>query len=163
MVLLVLGIAAGMAIPMLGQTDGTRLAEAARLIEADLAYAQVESISHADDPRVVVFDPANNRYHVAPASAMGTSIANPVGGGAYRTTFGKGRAAELGGVRILSVVPASTPANTLRFGVYGQLCAPGDPTSNSGADAVITLRCGNQTATLTVDDVTGDVTISDVF
>ena len=58
-VVMVIGIAAVVALPMLGDSHGTRLAAAARLLMADLAFAQVESIAHPDDPCVIVFDQAN--------------------------------------------------------------------------------------------------------
>src|SRR5690606_29790220 len=123
-------------------TDATRLVEAAKLIEADLAFAQVESIAHGDDPRLVVFTPgdATPRYHLAAASAATVPITNPVGHGPYRVTFGRGRAAELGGVTIASV----TPSATLRFGIYGQLCPAANPGANLGSDAVITLACNGR-------------------
>ncbi|MHC4065472.1 MAG: prepilin-type N-terminal cleavage/methylation domain-containing protein, partial [Planctomycetota bacterium] len=55
-VVVIAAIVAALAMPLLAETDSTRLAAAARLLMADLGFAQVESITHGDDPCVVVFD-----------------------------------------------------------------------------------------------------------
>lgn len=151
-VVVILAIAAAMVTPMFGQTEITRLRAAADLLAADLAFAQVESITHGDDPRVVVFDSTNHQYHIAAASAPATPITNPVGNQPYLTQFGQGRASETTGVTIQSY--ALDGDNQLQFGIYGQL----DQTT----DATITLENAGRAITLTVNTVTGEVTIGSV-
>jgi prepilin-type N-terminal cleavage/methylation domain-containing protein len=151
-VLLILAIAAAMALPLLGDTGSTRLREAARLLVADLAYAQVESVSHGDNPRGVVFDTAHDRYRVVALSDTTTAIINPIGQQAYVTRFGQGRAESLAGVSIAGYELDGD--EVLGFGLYGQL----DQTS----DATITLACEGRQVTVTVDATTGETMIGDI-
>lgn len=147
--MLVLAVAAGMAMPMLRGDDATRLRGAARLVIADLAYAQVESIAHADDPTVVVFDPAMGRYHVAASSAPETPITNPADRLPYRVTFGSGRADALDGVGIVELGVGGD--NRLGFGLYGQL--------DQATPATITLGCGDRRVTITIDPTSGECAV----
>ncbi len=151
-VVTIMGILAAMALPLLGQTNSTRLRSAAELLAADLAYAQVHSISHADDLCVVVFDLGSASYRLAAASAPATPLTNPVGKQAYTVTFGQGRARELAGIAIQSATVGDDL--TLGFGMYGQL--------DQGTAAVITLTTGGRSITVSVDPVSGEVTIGDI-
>ena len=151
-VVLILAIAASLAVPMWSDADVTRLRAAADLLAADLAFAQVESISHGDDLRLVVFDTDNNQYHIAASSDPDTPITNPVGNQPYVTQFGQGRAAELTGVTISGYSLGGD--DQVQFGIYGQL----DQTT----DATISLACAGRSITLTLDAVTGEVTIGPI-
>lgn len=150
-VLLVLVVAAGLAMPMFAGGDATRLRQAARLLAADLDYARVESIAHADDPRVVAFDPPAGRYRVAAQSDPATPIAGGVAGQPYDVRFGEGRAEPLAGVAFATDPIAGD--NAIRFGIYGELDEP--------ADVAIPLACGDLRLTLTVDRSTGQTAIGD--
>lgn len=149
-VVLIIGIAAALVIPQIGQTASTRVIEAAKILAADLGEAQVDSISHGDDPRLVVFDTDNHTYHIAAASDPATPVTNPIGNQPYVVTFGQGRARGLDDVQFDSLSVGGD--DQLGFGVYGQL--------DQAADAVITLVCDGVTVTLTVQASTGEVTIA---
>lgn len=154
-VILVLVVAAGVVAPALGGNETTKLREAARLIAADLAYAQIDSIAHADDPRVVRFDLAANRYWIASRSTPNTPLVK--GGEPYRVTLGRGRASALHGVRLVAVSVNGDPAKTtdaLGFGIYGEL--------DQATPATIELGCGEARLTLTVDPTTGEAAIGQV-
>lgn len=151
-VVAILIVVAGLAMPMLGQTTTDRLAAAARLLAADLDFARVESIAHGDNPRVVVFNTATQSWHIAAASDPTTPITNPVGNIPYSTTFGVGRAAQLAGVTIQSVTVGGD--NQLGFGIYGQL----DQTTT----AAITLACNSRTVTISIDPISGEPSIGAV-
>lgn len=148
-VMLILG---AMVAPMMTQTAATRLASAAQLLAADLSYAQVESISHGDDPRVVVFDTANATYRIAASSDTATPITNPIGNQPYEVTFGSGRAREMGGVTLQSVSVGGD--DTLGFGIYGEL--------DQTVAASVTLESDGFTLVVTVDPVTGEANIGSV-
>jgi len=149
-VVAILGIMAAMAVPMLGQSDGTRLRAAADLLIADLGYAQIESIAHGDDLRCVVFDAAQDRYYLAATSDPDTPIENPASRLPYVTRFGEGRAAELEGVRFQNVSVGGD--DTLGFGLYGQL--------DQSSAAAITLSCGSSRLLLQIEPVSGEVSVS---
>jgi prepilin-type N-terminal cleavage/methylation domain-containing protein len=155
LVVLVLAIVAAVATARMGKSDVQKLVAAAQLLAADLAFAQVESITHGEDPRVVVFNtPANapHGYHIAAAATPNTAIINPVGKMPYEVRFGFGRAAPLDGVTITGQSVGGD--GRLGFGLYGQL----DQTIN----ATITLACGGKSIMLTVNAVTGETTIGNV-
>jgi hypothetical protein len=149
-VVAILGIIAAMAVPMMGQSESARLRAAADLLIADLGYAQVESIAHGDDLRRVVFDVPNHRYFIAAASDPTNPIHNPATRTPYLTRFGDGRAAELSGVTFHSISVGGD--SSLGFGLYGQL----DQTSV----AAITLACGDRRLLLSVDPISGEVSVS---
>jgi len=149
-VVLILGIIAVLAMPMLAETDATRLAAAARLLVADLGFAQVESIAHADDPCIVVFDQVNGSYKITRSSDTATAITNPADNRPYVTQFGTGRAAELAGVTIQGY--SLDGDNELGFGIYGQL----DQTT----PATITLQAGTSTLTVQVDPADGEASVN---
>ena len=153
-VILTLAIAAALAVPRMGSAASSQLRSAARLVAADLDAARIESLSHGDDPRVVVFDVDTNGYHLAALSKPTVPIAFPAGGGDYRVSFGQGRAAALGAVTVSTLGFANEEDVTLGFGVYGQLDQP--------HDATIILAADGATLTLTVDATTGETAVGPI-
>jgi Tfp pilus assembly protein FimT len=151
-VVLILAIAAALATPLLGTTRVTRLRGAADMLAADLAFAQIESITHADDPCVVVLDSTHHRYHIAKSSAPDTPIANPVGNQSYEVTFGQERAAPFNGVTVQSYSLGGD--DRIQFGKYGQL--------DQATAATITLACEGNTLTLVIDPILGEATVASV-
>lgn len=148
-VLLVLAISSALVVPLFKGNSATQLRTAAQLLAADLDAAKIESITHADDPRVVVFDLIEHTYQIAPSSTPASPITNPFDKKPYLVDFGVGRASALPDVTIASVDLDGD--NQLGFGIYGQL----DQTT----DATITLAADGATVTLTVDPATGEVTV----
>ena len=151
-VLTILAIAVVLAVPMFSQTDVAKLRGAARLLQADLGFAQIESVSHGDDPRVMVFDTINNLYHIAASSDPATPIINPTGGAPYVLEFGLGRATGLDGVTISALSVGGD--DQLQFGIYGEL--------DQAAPATVTLSSGGRSVTITVHPDTGDTSVSDI-
>ncbi len=151
-VLVLLTIAVVLTIPMFSQTDITKLRGAARLLQADLGFAQIESVSHGDDPRMMVFDTGNNRYHIAAASDPATPIINPTGGAPYVVQFGIGRAEGMDGVTISSLSVGGD--DQLQFGIYGE--------PDQATPATITLSFSGMSVTITVDPDTGDTSVSGI-
>jgi len=148
----ILAIASALVLPTFRDAGSTQLRSAAKLLAADLDAAKVESLAHADDPRVVVFDTTNHAYHLAARSDSATPITNPFGRKPYAVTLGSGRAAALGMVQIQSVDLDGD--DELGFGLYGQL----DQTT----PATITLAAEGATLTLTIDPATGEATIGPI-
>ena len=151
-VVVIMGILSALAIPMLGDTAQTKLVAAANQIAADIGYAQVESISHADDLRFMVFDINNNTYWIAPTSNTATPITNPVGNVPYRIQFGSGPNKQLAGVTLSSV--SLNGDDRIRLGVYGEL--------DQATPASITIACDVYQMTVTVEPSTGDISMSSI-
>ena len=136
-------------MPTVTDNGPDQLRGAAQMLVADLAYAQAQSLSHADDPRMIVIAADKAGYHLAAKSAPATPITNPVGQRPYVTTFGIGRAASLGKVRFGPV--AFNGDDQLGFGGLGQL----DQTMN----ATIMLTAGVRSVVITIDAITGEATV----
>ena len=148
-VIVLVAIAAALAVPLLADTEATRLRAAARLLVADLAFAQIESITHADDPCVVIFDSVSHAYSIAKASDPATPMTEPVTNQPYTVQFGTGRAAESTGVTIQSY--SLDGDDRVTFGLYGEL----DQTT----PATITLQAGALTMTVQIDPASGEATL----
>jgi len=150
LVVVLAGIIAVMALPMVGNTQSTRLAAAARLLMADIGFAQADSISHPDDPCVIVFDTAANSYKLTRASDTATAITNPADGQPYQTQLGLGRAAGATGVTLQGY--SLNGDNKLGFGAYGQL--------DQATQATVTFQAGTYTITVQVDPTSGETSTS---
>jgi prepilin-type N-terminal cleavage/methylation domain-containing protein len=151
-VVVIVGIVSALMVPMLGDTSQSKLIAAANQVAADIAYAQIESISHADDLRYVIFDVDNNSYYIAPNSDTLTPVTNPIGNRPYRIEFGTSNNRQLSGVTLRSV--SLNGDDRIRFGVYGEL--------DQATDASVTLACDGYQITVFVDPTCGDVRISDI-
>ncbi|GMU23670.1 MAG: hypothetical protein AMXMBFR13_37480 [Phycisphaerae bacterium] len=149
-VMVVLAIAFGMVLPILGDTRALRLREAARMLAADFEFAQSESITHADNTRLVKFDTSLHRYWIAPSSTPDTPITDPSNGTPLMTQFGTGRAAGTAGVTLQSIASLGGDG-VLKFDAYG--------TPDQSTDATVTLATGGQTMTVRVKAGTGEVSI----
>ncbi len=152
MVVMILGIVGALAAPMFSSTDSDQLKAAARLIAADLAFAQIESISHGDDLCVAVFDATDHKYHLAKASDTTIPIKNPADQKDYVVEFGKGRAGTLSGVQIHA--HSFDDDDELSFGLYGQL--------DETLDQSITLTKNGLYLKIWVDANSGEVEINPV-
>jgi len=91
-VVVILGIASAIIIPQIGSRDDMKTAAAARVIVADLIYAQNLAISNGT-PVYVRFDKANNQYTMLtnPLSTKtnyGDFVTNPVTQQNYLQKFG---------------------------------------------------------------------------
>ncbi|MEX2216900.1 MAG: prepilin-type N-terminal cleavage/methylation domain-containing protein [Phycisphaeraceae bacterium] len=151
-VVLILAISAALAVPRIGDAAPTKLISAARLVVADLTFAQVESISHSDNLRVVVFDTTLNQYHIAGASDTTVPITHPTTRQAYTVKFGSGSSGSLSGVTFGGLGVGDD--KQLKFGPYGQI--------DQTAAATITLVCQGKTLVIIVDPTTGEAAIGSV-
>ncbi len=156
-VVVILGIVAMLAIPMLKSTDAARVSSAAKLIVADIQYAQMYSISHSDNPLGLKFDTSANSYSMVQRSGSPpfqcSSVAivtHPVEGQPFTTTFGSGRAAELTGVSIDSV--SLDGDECLVFGSLGEL--------DQSTAATVQVTFGSRSLTISIDPITGDSTVA---
>jgi type II secretory pathway pseudopilin PulG len=148
-VITLLAIVGGLALPMIGNTKSLKVQEAAKMLAADIELAQNESIAHADDLRLIKFDTTNNKYWVAAASTPNTPITDIVRNDTFLVQFGTGRASGIDGVTIQSISLGGD--SELHFDAYG---GP-DQTSN----ATIILANGSATMTVQVAAGSGEVTI----
>ena len=144
-----LAIAAAIVIPVATDNSSDRLRGAAKMLAADLEYAQSESMSHGDNPRLFVIDADKGGYRITTQSIPTVPITNKVGGDSYVTRYGSGRAAALSGVKVGTYSLGGD--DRISFGTMGQL--------DQTAAATIQLVCGPRSIQVSVDPTTGEVSI----
>lgn len=152
-VIVIMAIAGTMVMGNYSSVNSTILRDAAKTLVADIEYAQVQSMAHGDDTRVLVFDTVNNLYRLAANSDQSTPLTNPVGKTPYQETFGAGRLSHLKGVQLSSV--DLNGDSVLGFSVLGNI--------DQASDAKITLSKGSMSIDITINASTGMTSISDLY
>jgi prepilin-type N-terminal cleavage/methylation domain-containing protein len=147
-VVAILAIAAAIVVPMASSAGSMQLRAAVNMVAADLEYAKSMSISRGQR-YAVVFDTQDGafyRYRVVDQN--GALIRHPITQSSeYVVNFqGDGRLAQ---VEIASVTFGGTPP-AVSFDLLGS--------PNNGG--VITLQAGGVTRTVTVEPVTGYISVS---
>ena len=146
LVVVILTIASLTAIPMLSSGAGMQIRSAANMIASDMEYARSMAISRGQNYEVV-FNPSAESYSIEDSD--GNVIDHPVNvGSPYTVNFQTNR--SLNRVEIEST--------TLDFDsvVFDCLGSPESITSSK----VINLSAGDMTATVTIEPVTGYISIS---
>ena len=158
-VVVILGIAAMMAIPMVSNAADMQVRSAANRIAADMDYAKNLAITH-QSRYCVIFDEADESYEIR-VDPFGVSdvIDHPVNPGKFVVDFSAD--SRLSRVKIVSADFDSgvSVSNTITFDYLGS------PYSGAGSPApldagTITLEADNFSLTVDVEPVTGYVTIS---
>jgi prepilin-type N-terminal cleavage/methylation domain-containing protein len=156
-VVVILGIAAFLTVPMVSNAADMQVRAAANRIAADLDYAKGMAITHQRDYSVV-FNPAGESYdiRVEPA-ASGDVIEHPVNPGNFVVDFSTDR--NFSRVNLVDADFDSHISNAITFDYLGSPYSGKDTTSplNSGQ---ITLQADNFTITVDIEPVTGYVTIN---
>ena len=151
-VLVIIAIGAVMAIPMMSSAGSVQIRAAANMIAADLEYAKGQAIGKQKMFKVV-FDSSSESYSIK--DNTNTVIDHPVKKGfSYNVDLQSD--SRLSRVDIYSADFNSD--STIQFDYLGSpLDAGGGPVNN----AVITLKADGMTVTITVEAVTGYITISE--
>ncbi len=149
----ILGIAAAMVIPSMGDTGVLRVQAAVRQIISDISYAQSEAVAHQRSV-AVLFDPAKKAYGLIDMPASGTVTMSM----AFQTTVFD---ASMGDAVISSVSFANSVgnANLLIFDEQGSpvLSATSNVAPTTGQ---IVITGSGQTFTISIEGYTGRVSVS---
>jgi len=152
-VVLIMAVAAAVAVPMVSSAGSMQIRSAVNMVAADLEYAKSLSIG-TGQRHCVVFDAANEAYSITNA-ATGLTVLHPVKKGFdYVVSFAAdGRLSQ---VNITDVSFDGT--STVSFDYLGSPYNGAATALNSG---VVTLGAAGVTRTVTVEPVTGFISISD--
>ena len=150
-VVVILSIAAVLAIPMISSAADVQVRSAANMIAADLDYAKSMAISTQQN-HSVVFDPANEKYEVQ--DATGTVIDHPLKPG---SPFVVDLQSDSRLSRVDIVSAAFDSLSTVKFDYLGSPYNGSGTALNSGQ---ITLQAGTFSMTITVEPMTGYVTVT---
>jgi prepilin-type N-terminal cleavage/methylation domain-containing protein len=154
-VVVILSIAAMMAIPMMSSAGSVQIRSAADAISADLEYARSMAISR-QRMYSVVFDTANESYQIQ--DDTGTVIKHPVKRGFdYIIDFKNDN--RMKKVDIFSVnFDGTAVIKAIKFDYLGSpYNESNSPLGNSG---IITLQADGSIVTITVEPVTGFISVS---
>ena len=159
-VVVILGIAATIILPQIGNRDDLRTASMARALMADLSYAQGQAVT-LQRPQYVRFDLANNRYEVldrlTPTEQV---ITHPVHNNPFRVALGSGRTDNLKDVVLDTVSFDAQPV--IMFDELGTPRAY-NPTTHTSAAMVagsVRLKSRAYTLTITVEPYSGVLTVN---
>ena len=155
-VLVILGIAATIVIPMVGNTNGMQVTSAARHISTTLLFAQTSAIA-AQQPFQVVFDADNECYEVLDAD--GNVVFDPaIPDQAFRVDYPND--ARLHKVRITTA--NFDGGSKVWFDRLGMPYSGADKDNltvlNAGS---VGIQAGENTVTITVEPITGKININE--
>jgi type II secretion system protein H len=151
-VLVILGIAAAIAAPMVSSAASMQLRSAVNMVAADLEYAKSMSIATGQYYRVA-FDTASNKYEVQDPS--GTVIQHPVTKKNYVVSF-----ADDGRLDQVTIQSVQTGATAIAMVYFDYLGTPSSSAGQLNSDGVVTLQAGGATRTVAVKAVTGFISVN---
>ncbi len=159
MVVVILGIVAAIIVPQIGSRDDLKCAAAARVMIADLSYAQSRAIS-AQKKQYVEFDDQQYtiKSRITPTDPL-TAITHPVNPGSYVTRMNTG---PLTGVMIDQSVFGT--ADSVAFDELGSPLSY-DPatgtTSTLSSPGIIRIQSGDRILTISIEPYTGEMSVSE--
>jgi len=156
MVVIILGFCAAIVVPQISSRNDLKAASAARLVMADLLYAQNQAIV-SQTRQYVKFDVANKQYKLCSSFSPEIVMINPETQGSYVQKFGT---AATGAIAQMNLNSASFDGQTtLAFDALG---APQSVASDGTAQAMVSgsivVGAGNNSVTVTIAPYTGELT-----
>lgn len=156
MVVVILGIVASIIVPQLGSRDDLKVAAAARMMIADLSYAQNRAITTQKKQYVVFVSQQYSLLSRNSDAAPLVAVAHPVNPGNYVSTLDSG---PLSGVTITEVDFGG--ASVLAFDELGSpLAYSGSGTSTLTSPGTIKIESGGQKMTISIEPYTGEMSVS---
>lgn len=156
MVVVILGIVASIIVPQLGSRDDLKVAAAARMMIADLSFAQNRAIT-TQKKQYVMF--VAQEYSLLSRDSDATplvAISHPVNPGNYVSTLNTG---PLSGVTITEVDFGG--ATILAFDELGSpLAYSGSSTTTLTSPGTIKIESGGQRLTISIEPYTGEMSVS---
>ena len=161
-VVIIIGITGAIIVPSIGNRDDLKVSAAARVLMADLIYAQNLSITEQRN-HYVVFDTVNQRYTVR--NYQNNTINHPVQKSPYVVQCGTGGTNGFTQVAIESVTFVSqSDGNSYVTIGFDEL---GTPLSRDGTNAPtamalgqIVLKCGAHRLRIDIEPYTGQISVT---
>ena len=157
-VVVILGVVSAVVIPQIATRDDQRAAAAARVVMADLLYAQNRAVAQ-QKVHFVQFDTVLKRYQVLDQWLPPRVIKNPIDGSTYQVAFGPTSASGLREMALDSAGFDGKPV--LAFDVMGIPHAV-DPVTGAMAPLVngtVVVSCGAYKLTVTVSPYSGELAV----
>jgi general secretion pathway protein H len=170
MVVVILGIASAVIVPQIGTRSDLKARAAARMVIADLIYAQNMAIA-TQKMHYVKFDAGNNRYTIYDDAPLDASniINHPVNKSAYTVQFGAAGGARYADLALDSagtvfngISVSHRPADTICFDELGTpfvYRADQVTKTDEMLDGAVRVKSGTFTLTVQVQRYTGEISI----
>jgi type II secretion system protein H len=156
-VLVIIGIAAMVAVPMMSSAASMQIRSAANMVAADLEYAKSMAITRGQYFSVV-FEKENERYSIKQEGST-DPIWHPVKKG-FRYVINFASDSRLGQVDIVDADFNHDPSQTITFDYLGSPYS-GTGISNPLNSGMITLQAGGIIKIVHVEPVTGYISITE--
>lgn len=155
-VVVILGIASALVIPQISSRGDLRAAAGARMIMADLIYAQNRAIA-TQKPHYIKFEPDKKQYALYDDPAMSTPLVHPVQKEPYITRFETTGTLAVPDVKLKSV--DFDDGHVLVFDVLGSPRVPNGSgtTDELLSEGKIVLKSGDFEMQVLVQPFTGEV------
>ena len=157
-VVVILGIISAVVVPQIATRDDQRAAAAARVVMADLLYAQNRAVAQ-QKVHFVHFDPVLQTYRVMDQWLPPRVIKNPIDGSTFQVAFGPASASGLREMNLQSAAFDAKPV--LAFDVMGIPHAV-DPFTGAMTPLVsgtVVVACGAYKLTVTVSPYSGELAV----
>ena len=159
MVVVIIGIASAIIIPQIGSRDDLRAASMARVVMADLVYAQSRAVA-TQRMHYVRFDTEAGRYEVLDSISPEHLIDHPVNKTPFQVEIGSDRRDGLQQVTLATASFDDQPV--LAFDELGTPFSYDDSTGiptamNAGS---VILRSGNHLVTITIEPYSGELRVN---
>jgi prepilin-type N-terminal cleavage/methylation domain-containing protein len=171
-VVVIIGIAAAVIVPQMGTRDDLKAAAAARMLMADLIYAQNRAIS-TQTRYYLTFDTVSvpQTYRVVSSMNPVTDITHPVTkASTYQVKFGRGAPADTPGITPgmdqCGLGAVNIEGHTaIGFDELGVPCYWNSATNQPvpltvGGGSTIEVKCGTFTLTVIVEPYTGEIKVN---
>ena len=156
MVVVILGIAAAVIVPQMGSRDDLKLSAAARVMMADLAYAQSRAIATQRKQYVQFTEEQYALYSRSSDASPLALVSHPIEPGNYIISF------MTGVLRDIEVDSADFDGMTTL--VFDELGSPmsynGTSTTALSSPGTIRFKSGNQFLTMQIEPYTGEITLA---
>lgn len=154
-VIVIIGVAAAMAIPMMSSAASFQIRAGANMVAADLEYAKSMAISRGQ-PYSVVFDVDAESYEIRDQD--NNPIANPITKDAsYVVNFATNSRVD----RVDISDADFDGATSVTFDYLGSPFSGTPPSTSPLNTGTITLEAGDASKTVSVEPVTGYISVSD--
>jgi type II secretion system protein H len=163
-VVVILGIAGAIVVPQLGTRDDRTSEAAARVMMADLIYAQNLAITQQSNLYVMFqLTPTPSQYSLVRSSDM-TVVSHPVNKTPYTVVFGTGGSSGMQGITLVSADFKGQSATTYQTIGFDEIGMPvvlyNGATSQALTSGSIVIQAGQFKLRIDIEPFTGQITVT---
>ena len=164
-VVVIVGIAAAVVVPQISSRDDLKAAASARVLMADLIYAQNRAIT-LQQAQYIRFDGTNQEYRLLTGPGI-TMIQHPVNKTDYVVRFGESGSGSMRETRLLATRFVGMSGNVQLALAFDELGTPlacnlADNSTETLRSGYIQIQCGTQKLQINVEPYTGQISVENI-